>query len=520
MLNRPILRQFYIGTLSATAFFMPLSVWLLTFFIIALLLIWIADGGLMRISGLKKEKIAILIFSGTYFVYLLWMTNTSDLSFGLRELTLKLPLMIFPLVIGFSDPLDKKEMKTVLSFFIAGVVLSSLIGFIAYSFGKDISNIDNPRKISLFISHIRLALMTNLSVVCSAWYYVSDTSGKTRYIYLISVIWLTVFLFLLLSVTGIIIFSFLLFILLFLIVRKSGNAILKTGLVVFVIALIFSTVIYLSGEIKAYYKNGNAYSYPLKEKTVNGNAYLHYTDRKDIENGNPVWIYLNEEELRKEWNLRSSINYNSLDLKKQDLRYTLIRYLTSAGLTKDSAGLAKLSNDDIRFIENGITNKLFTEGKPVKSKIYEIIWQIDYYLNGGNPSGHSVTQRIEYFKKGWHLLGDNFLTGTGTGDVKKEFANQFRKEKSNLASEYIYMPHNQYLTFLISFGISGFLIICCSILIPVIIRKVFKSFLFNIFFIIILFSMLGEDTLETHTGVSFFAYFYSLFVFGNVTGEF
>jgi hypothetical protein len=26
--------------------------------------------------------------------------------------------------------------------------------------------------------------------------------------------------------------------------------------------------------------------------------------------------------------------------------------------------------------------------------------------------------------------------------------------------------------------------------------------------------MLGEDTLETHTGVTFFAYFYSLFIFG------
>jgi hypothetical protein len=295
---------------------------------------------------------------------------------------------------------------------------------------------------------------------------------------------------------------------------------LKTGLVLFVVALIFSAGIYISGEINAYYKKGNAYNYPLKEKTANGNAYIHYTDRKDIENGNPVWIYLNEDELRKEWNLRSSIKYDSIDLKKQMLRYTLIRYLTSAGLTKDSAGLAKLHKDDIRFIENGITNKLFTEGKPVKSKIYEIVWQIDYYLHGGNPSGHSVTQRIEYFKKGWHLLGDNVLTGTGTGDVKNEFANQFRKEKSNLGPEFIYMPHNQYLTFLISFGISGFLIICFSIFLPVFINKGFSSFLFNIFFIIVLFSMLGEDTLETHTGVSFFAYFYSLFVFGKIEDEF
>jgi O-antigen ligase len=202
------------------------------------------------------------------------------------------------------------------------------------------------------------------------------------------------------------------------------------------------------------------------------------------------------------------------------LRYTLIRYLTSSGLTKDSAGLAQLHEKDIRFIENGIANKLFTERKPIKSRIYEIIWQIDYYLNGGNPSGHSVTQRVEYLKKGWHLFEDNAFTGTGTGDVKNEFANQFRKEKSLLESRFIYMPHNQFLTFLDSFGVIGFIIISCSILVPVILKKSLRSFLFNSFFVIILLSMLGEDTLETHPGVSFFAYFYSLFIFGIVESEF
>lgn len=519
MFNVEVLRKYYIGTLSATAFFMPLSVWLLTFFIIAMFLVWIADGGLMRIAELRKDKIAILIFTGTYLVYLIWMINTSDLSFGLRELELKLPLLVFPLVIGLSRPLNKKEIKIIFSFFIAGVVLSSIIGITMYAFGKDISDIDNPRKISPFISHIRLALMTNFSVVCSAWYYVSDTTGKNRFIYLLAAIWLTVFLFLLLSLTGIIIFAVLLIISIFLVVSRSKNVILKISLILIVTALLISSSFFISEEIKSFYKKGNAYSYPLKDQTANGNPYLHYPDRKDIENGNPVWIYINEEELREEWNSRSSVKYDSNDFRNQKLRYTLIRYLTSEGLTKDSAGLAKLRDIDIRYIENGITNVLFTEGKPFKSKIYEIIWQIDYYLNGGNSSGHSVTQRIEYLKKGWHLFKDNILTGTGTGDVKHEFINQFSKETSLLESQYIYLPHNQFLTFLISFGIIGFLIISCSILIPAIIKKGFRSFLFTCFFIIILMSMLGEDTLETHPGVSFFAYFYSLFVFGNIIDE-
>jgi hypothetical protein len=294
---------------------------------------------------------------------------------------------------------------------------------------------------------------------------------------------------------------------------------LKTGFIFLISAFFISGGLYISGEIKDFYRKGSAYDYPLKERTLNGNTYVHYPERKDLENGNPVWIYLNEDELKKEWNLRSRIDYDSSDLRSQKLKFTLIRYLTSAGLTKDSAGLARLQETDIKFIENGITNRLFTEGKHIKSKIYEIIWQIDYYRNGGNPSGHSVTQRIEYVRKGWHLFRNNVLTGTGTGDVKSGFADQFRKENSLLESKYIYLPHNQFLTILISCGILGFIIICCSTLIPVIRLKTYRSFLFNMFIMIILITMLGEDTLETHTGVSFFAYFYSLFVFGITRDE-
>ena len=519
MFDRQLLRRFYIASLAATAFLMPLSVWLLSFFIIVLALIWLADGGIKRIQGIHKTMPALLIFAGIYFVYLLWMINTSDINFGLRELKLKLPLLFFPIIIGLSDPLDKKELKIVLTFFIAGVVLSSITGFIAYTFCRNIADTADPRKISLFISHIRLALMVNLSIGFSGWYCFADTCGKYRFAYLAAALWLIVFLFLLLSVTGIIIFAALLLFSLFVIIRNSESIVIKTASILFVSALIISSVVYILGEVKDFYKTGSAYNLPLHEKTINGNPYKHYTERKDIENGNPVWIYICEDELRKEWNLNSNVNYDSTDSRDQQLRYTLIRYLTSAGLTKDSAGLAALSEMDIKFIENGITNRLFTEGKSVKSKIYEIIWQIDYYIKGGNPSGHSVTQRIEFLKKGWYVFEDNLLTGTGTGDLKIELNDQFRKEKNFLVAKFIYLPHNQYLTFLASFGIAGFLLICCSFLVPVFIAKSCRRFLFNIFLIIILLSMLGEDTLETHTGVSFFAYFYSLFVFGTDKGE-
>lgn len=519
MLTKQLVRKFYLATLYSIAFFLPLSVWLLTFFIIAMGVAWIADGGLSRISELKDKKIPALVFCGIYFVYLFWMLWSSDMSFGLRELKMKLPLLIFPVVIGLSDPLDKREMNRILLFFVAGVVISSVTGFVLYTLKADIFDIADTRKMSPFISNLTLAEMTNYAIVISLWYFFSNHSGIRRFIFIVSVIWLIIFLFLLLSLTGIIIFAILLLVSVIIVLKRSESIAFKSVLILSVCALFFSGLLYISNEITAFYKTGNAYSYPLKEKTANGNNYEHHTERRDIENGNPVWIYICEKELRKEWNLRSHVKYDTLDLRKQTLRFTLIRYLTSAGLTKDSVGVAQISADDIRFIENGITNRLFTEGRHIKSRLYEIIWQLDYYSKGGNPSGHSLSQRIEYYKKGWHLLKKNYLAGTGTGDIKNEFKKQFSEEKASLDQIYIYLPHNQYLTFLISFGIFGIIIITCSIIIPILKKKRIGIFLFRIFLLIILLSMLGEDSLETHPGVSFFAYFYSIFVFGAATNE-
>ena len=53
------------------------------------------------------------------------------------------------------------------------------------------------------------------------------------------------------------------------------------------------------------------------------------------------------------------------------------------------------------------------------------------------------------------------------------------------------------------------------ILLPVFYERRWNDFLFMVFFIIILLSMLNKDTFETQTEVSFFIFFYSLLLFGR-----
>jgi hypothetical protein len=71
------------------------------------------------------------------------------------------------------------------------------------------------------------------------------------------------------------------------------------------------------------------------------------------------------------------------------------------------------------------------------------------------------------------------------------------------------------VTFFITFGIIGFVISMFSIFAPDFSEKKWHDYLFIVFLIIGMLSMLNEDTLETQTGVSFFMFFYALLLFGK-----
>jgi O-antigen ligase len=519
MRSSDLKRLFYITTLSGTAFCLPVSIWLLSLFTILTFISWILNGGFIKVKLLTGEKKEILIFFSIYLVYLIWMLNTSDTRTGFTELRLKLPLLLFPLVTGLSSPIEGKELRIIITSFISGVIVSSAYGVLT---GADLvfSGLADTRTLSPFISHIRLALMAVAGIFFCVWYVFCLPAGsKWKFFFIISGTWMTIYLFLLVSVTGILVFLMILVVSAYLYIYRSGSKLLKTLFpVVIVFALLISSF-FIYSEIRSFYKPGNYYSMPSDSITSGGNKYTNFISRKDIENGNRVWIYLCEDELRKEWNKRSSIRYDSSDKAGQELRFTLIRYMTSAGLKKDSAGMSMLGDTDIKNVERGMTNKNFPVWSPVKKKIYEIIWQIDYYRNGGNPSRHSITQRIEFLKTGWQIFLSAPLLGTGTGDLVSAYSSQYTKNNSSLEPEFRLLCHNQFLTFLVSFGIIGTVIICLALFYPFIKVRGYMSYPATVFFIIVILSMLGEDTLETHTGITFFVYFYSVFIFGTVGYE-
>jgi len=83
-----------------------------------------------------------------------------------------------------------------------------------------------------------------------------------------------------------------------------------------------------------------------------------------------------------------------------------------------------------------------------------------------------------------------------------------------LEEQFRHRAHNQVLTFYIAFGCIGATLCLIAIFFPLILESKKSRFLLLLFVLIALVSMLNEDTLETATGSAFFAYFYSLFLWG------
>jgi O-antigen ligase len=186
--------------------------------------------------------------------------------------------------------------------------------------------------------------------------------------------------------------------------------------------------------------------------------------------------------------------------------------LASKNLRKDAEGINQLTLDDIRAVEHGVANYKYTNLSSLKGRIYETWWEFDLYKRSGDPNGHSLTQRFEYWKTALAIITENRLIGVGTGDVKAAIDEQYEKSNSTLYKEFRLRTHNQYLSIAIAFGSIGLAWFLFTLIYPMLKQKMLFDYLYITFFIITVISFFTEDTLETQAGATFFAFFNSFFL--------
>jgi O-antigen ligase len=187
--------------------------------------------------------------------------------------------------------------------------------------------------------------------------------------------------------------------------------------------------------------------------------------------------------------------------------------LTSKGIRKDADGIKSLTKQDIQNIEDGISNVIFQNKKySLYPRIYQTVWEFYMYSQTGNPSYQSFSQRLEYSKAALSIIKNNLWFGVGAGNWKEEFKNAYINNNSKLEEGLYASSHNQYLNYIVKFGLTGFVLIMFFIIYPVFKTRSYYDPLFLVFMVFMFFANFADSNFESHMGSSFFIFFYCLFV--------
>lgn len=132
--------------------------------------------------------------------------------------------------------------------------------------------------------------------------------------------------------------------------------------------------------------------------------------------------------------------------------------------------------------------------------------------------------RVAIFKFSAEILNDNraWLFGLGTGDAQDNLTRMYLKNNLYPGNEDLgivgfteYNAHNQYLQFLLSFGLMGLAYFCICLWHPI--RTAYNSgnYLFITLMALFMIFCMTESVLCRHKGVVFFSFFTSLLAFNT-----
>jgi len=515
--RKQIHEQVYFYGLILMAISLPLSIFAVSLSQIILLTNWLVEGRYREKWDRFRSNPALWLFLLLYSLHAIALLWSEDGGYMAKDMRVKLSLFVLPLIMGTSYTLVRSQINRILLFFTLGVFVASMASVMAL-LGLLNVEVEGYRDLSLFMSHIRFSLMVVLSILIVVWYLFLEPNPVTRLKrlwYIGCLVWFPVFLVLLKSLSGIVILGFLAFFIMARAVFEIRDAAIRFMVFVPVIMAPLFSIIYLGHAINKYYSFEEIHFDEIDSFTVLGNPYKNFPNLKEVENGHYVWLHICDKEMEEEWNKVSDIKYpHGLTTNGNSIRGTLVRFLSSKGFRKDAAGVRQLSKADIEAIEMGVANHIYLQRFRLYPRIYEVIWEIDRYRLGYSPNEKSVVQRFLYLDAGWKIARENFLFGVGNGDVQIAFEEYYDSVNSPLDPKWRRRAHNQFLTFLISFGIPGLVICLVAMIAPLFFAGRYRSFLAAGFTILMLLSMMNEDTLETAAGASFVAFFYSLFLFG------
>jgi hypothetical protein len=452
----------------------------------------------------NSTALALIALYALPIIGLLW---TQNMDYALWDLRMKLPILVLPLLISLVNPLTQGEFRALIGLFLLAVLIAVMWCLQVYWLGSP--EIDRDvRQISVFISHVRFSLLIVLALGLLVRFAHGSAQGKVLivlfslpclyFIYIIGSITGTLVLMALVAWMGLR-YSF-----------SQEKRWKRYALPIMILVVFTGASAYLVHSYKRYFMVEFTDWNALEKTTPRGELYDHHPTFPFIEDGHYVMTYVAWGELYDTWNSRSALHPDSLDGRGHIVKGTLIRYLASKSLRKDADGVRALTNEDIVAIEAGAPTCTEMDERGLEKRLNRIFFEWSNYRAGGDPDGHSVIQRWEFWKTAVWIIKQHVWIGVGTGDVKDAFQSAYTMNDSPLDKTYRLRAHNQYLTMWVTYGLFGLIAFTTIVFWPVLKDKRRDSLTIMIVLLVSL-SYLTEDTLESQAGVMFMAFFYMLF---------
>ena len=511
MLKSTTHRKVYVFFISCLAASITLGKVPMSVSLIGLTLNWILELD-FQIKGkkIKDQKYLPIIFSGLFLIEFFWLPISKDTTIGLNVLRIKLPLLLLPLIIGSCTSFSKREWKIIITTFFIGILVSTiwvyLVSLEVLPTKKDSGTI---RDASIFMSHIRYSVLLSFSTVLILCLAFKNLINKL--IAVIIFLWLLFLIFKLATITAILGLSFSLVFLFiaFLFSSKNKN---KIVYIAGIASLFFLVGLYITATVKDFY-HVKSKERSLLTYSIGGEKYqLDFKDNT-TENGFYLWENIAQKELERCWNRKSKFSFTSKDKKKQPVKATLYRFLTSKGLHKDSVGLSNLTQNEIQKIENGETSSVSYNN--FEKRIRSLLYQKESRKKNSDSNNQTINQRVVFWKAGIDIFLNQPAFGYGPGGAKTQYKKYYKNRNTNLNKSNQLLAHNQFITQAINLGALGIIIWIFVLFYSFI--KVEKGMLlfFVPYLILMFFAFMSDDMLEVQAGVTIFSFFGTLMLFYN-----
>lgn len=497
-------QTFYLLGTIAVAVAMPLSHFLMGLACFLLFLNWLFEWNWQEKGRLASQNREGFLFAFFYIIYAIGLVHVTDWGAAGKEMLNKLPFLLAPIIIISSKPFKDKQLQLVFSAFI----LATLIGCIWNFIYAKTHVLDNFREMSRFIDHIRFGLCVVMSIVLCIYYWLHSTVRFIPFKHIYPIVSILLLLYLLYSQTlsSIVILMIITLCYIFYLISNQNNTRIKWTLGALMGLLLVAAVSYTL-YISYDYFHVKDPEPDRSELTASGNPYT-FQENSMVENGHYIGHYMCDSELQTAWEMRSDTVYDHLTAA------TLIRYLNSMGLRKDSAAVMQLSDEDIRNIEHKTANVYYTRKGHVRRALYESFFGITLYQKYGIINESSILERVELWSASWRIIQDHWLLGVGIGQQNAALDQQLEIQHSPIAGKKkLRGSHNQFLTFWLAAGIIPVLYFCFLLVYPFVSMPKRITFLYFSLILLLFLSMLVEDTLNAQTGRMLYTIFVPLLLF-------